>query len=333
MFQFPHIVGEGGVDPLILIVTALLIEFVLGQFIRIASYPGHPAKILVGLLHWCDQKLNRPTRSPMDRAIRGILTLLFVLLCAAALGWAVLWVGQTWRLGWIAELFVLVIFLGHGQTVRFLGTVGRHLQRGNNASAKAHVAKISSVVSELPDEHAVVRAAIEWSSTRLIDATLGPVIWYALFGMPGLTLYLAVRITAQTIGYEQPGHQAFGVAARWLDGILNFIPIWLGGLFLGLASLFVGATSPRQCLITMLRYSSSHPLGSGGRMIAAMAGALTLSLGGPMKRDGKPVDAPWLGAGTARAVAHDLRRASYLLVVAGLITLIWIAAVAIIRIA
>lgn len=333
MFQLPLLGSAGSIDPLVLIVTALIGEFVIGQFVRINAHPGHPANLLARFVLWFDQKLNRPTRSQVDRAIRGTLTLVIILLLAAIVGGAIMQAGQIWPRGWIIELFVLVIVLGQGQSVRFLRTVGGHVQRGNMATARAHTARITGVVSELPDEHAIVRAALEWSTTRFVDAALGPIIWYALFGPIGLMIYLAARITAQTIGYDRPSHQAFGFSARRLDGVLNFVPIWLGGVFLALATLFVGATNPRRCLTTMSKYASSHPLGPGGRTIAAMAGALTVSLGGPIKRNGKTFDAPWLGEGTARAVAHDLRRASYMLIVAGLLILIWLAALAIIRIA
>ncbi|MDA0239554.1 MAG: cobalamin biosynthesis protein [Proteobacteria bacterium] len=333
MFQLPLLGSAGSIDPLVLIVTALIGEFVIGQFARINASRGHPANLLAGLVGWFDHKLNRPTRSQLDRAVRGTLTLIIILILSSAVGWAIMRAGQIWSRGWIVELVLLVIVLGQGQSVRFLRTVGGHVQRGNMATARAHVARITGVVSELPDEHAIVRSALEWSTTRIVDAALGPIIWYALLGPIGLMIYLAARIMAQTIGYDRPSHQAFGFSAKILDGILNFIPIWLGGLFLAIASLFVGATNPRRCLTTMSKYASSHPLGPGGRTIAAMAGALTVSLGGPVKRDGKTLDAPWLGEGTARAVAHDLRRASYMLIVAGLIILIWLAALAIIRIA
>ncbi len=77
--------------------------------------------------------------------------------------------------------------------------------------------------------------------------------------------------------------------------------------------------------------AGKYPSVNFGWPLAAMAGALTLTLAGP--RPGQPEHAitPWIGAGTAQATPKDINRALYVYGVACLFNLAGIAAIAVIR--
>ena len=89
MFTFGGAGGAHGVDPLILILFAMLIEAYVGEARMVFSRLRHPVAIIGGLVEALDRKLNRETRSAGDRAVRGLGVVLIVGGGAGAVGWAI----------------------------------------------------------------------------------------------------------------------------------------------------------------------------------------------------------------------------------------------------
>jgi len=330
MFLFGLSNGDGGFDPLIFMVIALMIDAYVGDMSVVFSRIRHPVVWIGDLVGFLDDKLNRDNRGQMDRAFRGLIVVLFVISTCAAIGWCIAWVGQNYPFGWTLELILLVALIAQ----RGLYDHVRQVKSGMEESLESGREAVSHIVGRDPtqlDDHGVCRAAIESLAENFSDGVVAPIFWYVLFGFPGILVYKAVNTMDSMIGYRNERYKAFGMTAARLDDILNIIPARLSGLFICLAAAVAPTANPWRALKTMLRDAGKHRSPNAGWPEGAMAGALGLALAGPRKYRENQVNDPWIGDGDARALPKDIKRALYIFVVACLINGLIVAALALVR--
>jgi len=121
------------------------------------------------------------------------------------------------------------------------------------------------------------------------------------------------------------------MAAARLNDILGLIPARLAGLFLVLAAVFAPTARPARAARVMVREAGRHRSINGGWPIAAMAGALNVTLGGPRHYAGLTTGDAWIGSGPARLGGRDIGRALYLYAVACLVNAGWVTALVVVR--
>ncbi|MBM3731906.1 MAG: cobalamin biosynthesis protein [Acidimicrobiia bacterium] len=291
--------GPHGVDPLILLVMALLAEAIFGGFPILFRLLRHPRDLAEGGAAWLDRKLNREQRSERTRAWRGVLALIAVVAVSIVLGLAVGWLARNHPFGWIVEFPLVVTLLGQRQAYERAREVARALDDHLEAARRA-LERMGEPNAAALDFSGVARAALERLARSFTVDVAASVAGYVLFGLAGLAAVRAVAALAERIGHPTPRHRAFGRAARTADAAINFVPARFAGLFLVLAApLARGArASFSGALKSMLRHAPHYRLPNLGWPVAAMAGALGI------ERD------------TARATARDLRRGVKLYVAA-----------------
>ena len=331
MFTFGLAGGEKGFDPLVLLMIALGIEACVGEVRFLFRKIPHPVAAIGGLVASLELKLNRESRSQLDRAIRGIVMTLFIAFLSAVFGWCVAWLTQNHDFGWIIELILVITLLAQRSLYEHVRAVAKALGDEGVEPARREVAHIVGRQTSEMDGHGVARAAIESCAENFCDGVVAPVFWYVLFGFPGLLVYKAANTMDSMIGHRNERYRAFGMAAARLDDALNLIPARLSGLFIVLASCFVPTARPLSALKVMLRDSGKHRSFNAGWPEGAMAGALNLTVAGPRRYAGLVVDDAWIGDGTAKATHKDIFRALYLYMVACLINAMWLAAIAMIH--
>jgi len=319
-----------GLDPMILLLVALVLDAYLGDARFLFKFIRHPVEWIGGLIGFLDDKLNREKRSHFDRTIRGALTALAVIAAAGGVGWAIAWVSLTHPWGWFIELFMITALIAG----RGLHDHVKAVAVGLDESVEAGRQAVRHIVGRDPsglDEHGVARAAIESAAENFCDGVVAPVFWYVLFGLPGLCIYKAVNTMDSMIGYNNERYRAFGMAAARFDDVVNIIPARLSGIFIVIATVFVPKASPRGAFKAMMRDATKHRSVNAGWTEAPMAGGLGLALAGPRKYPDKTIDDPWMGDGRARATAADIRLALYLYVVANLVNATFVACLTLVR--
>ena len=330
MFTFGLPGSVHGFDPLVLLLIALIIEASVGGARLLFKFIPHPVVLIGRLIDWFDRKLNREDRSEMDRAMRGAVVVIAVVVLCATIGWCVAWLTQHHDFGWFLELFGITALLAGRSLYDSVHAVAIAMREGLEPARD----EVSHIVGRDPrqlDEHGVARAAIESCAENFCDGVVAPVFWYVLFGFPGILVYKAVNTMDSMIGHMSPRYRAFGMAAARLDDILNLIPARLSGLFIALGAIFVPTASAKGAFKIMLRDAGKHRSMNAGWPEGAAAGALGLALAGPRRYSQRIVDDPWIGDGTARATNKDIHRMLYLFMVASLINGMWVAALAVIR--
>jgi adenosylcobinamide-phosphate synthase len=324
--------GQGGVlDPLVILLLAMVLDAAIGEVGGPFRRIPHPVRIIGNLIGFLDRRLNRENRSETDRLVRGILVVIVVCGLATAVGWAVAWLTRHHDFGWIVELALTFSLLAQRSLYDHVRAVARALNsRGIEAGREAVSHIVGRDVRQL-DGHGVARAAIESCAENFSDGVVAPVFWYLLFGFPGLLVYKSVNTMDSMIGYTTPRYQAFGMAAARLDDALNLIPARLSGLFLAAAAVSAPTANPIRAVKTMIRDAGRHRSPNAGWPEGAMAGALGLALAGPRRYAETVVDGSWIGDGRARATETDINRALYLYGVACLVNGLMVAILAVIR--
>ncbi len=330
MYSFGILDGNHAFDPLALLIIAIIIDTAVGDMPIVFKFIKHPIVIIGNAIGYLDRKLNRKKRGATDRAIRGALSVLILVLMSGCFGVCISWLSFNYIFGWAIELFFLITFLAgrslfdHVKNVR--NALKINLRKGQDA--------VSHIVGRDPfklDHHGVSRAAIESLAENLSDGVVAPVFWYILFGFPGLIIYKTINTMDSMIGYKNPKYLAFGMAAAKLDDILNILPSRMTALFLILASFFVPRASPASASKIVLRDAHKHRSMNAGWPEAAMAGALKISLAGPRRYEKSVVNDSWIGNGTAKVSITDINQALFIYAIASLINLAWVTSIFVIR--
>jgi adenosylcobinamide-phosphate synthase len=160
------------------------------------------------------------------------------------------------------------------------------------------------------DVDGLARAAVESVAENTSDAVVGPLVWGALLGVPGLLGYRAANTLDAMVGHRSERYLRFGWASARLDDAANLLPARLSALLAVLLAPLVGGR-PARAARAWRRDAHRHPSPNAGPVEAAFAGALGRTLGGPVTYAGRVEERTLLGDGPAPTTG-DLPRAARL---------------------
>lgn len=289
-------------------VLALIVERVIGYPKPVLSVLGHPVMWFGWVITQFETRLNRPTRSDIDRREAGVITLASLLGVVALGSIALLGVTRLVPFGWVLEALLATTLLAQ----KHLGQAVEAVADGLDTSLAEGRAAVSQIVGRDPDaldEAGVSRAAIETLAENASDGVIAPLFWLAIFGLPGIALHKAINTADSMIGHRNARYRQFGWAAARLDDVVNWIPARLTAVLFVLAAFFTRGASPGAAWRAAQRDAGKHASPNAGWPEAAMAGALGFALGGPRAYHGETVDLPVMGGGRAQLGPADIRRA------------------------
>jgi adenosylcobinamide-phosphate synthase len=221
---------------------------------------------------------------------------------ASMLGW----------LGLLIEALALTSMLSLRGLARTALAVRDDLERADLGAARSRVGRdlVSRPTATL-DPGQVASATIESIAENLTDAFLAPVLFFVAFGLPGVVAYRVINTADAMIGYREGALLYFGRVAARLDDVFNLVPARLAALSL-VAAATIDRADGRRALATMRRDHGHTASPNAGWTMAAMAGALGVTLTKP--------GAYRLGDGPVPS-ADDITRAVRLMAVAAALAL------------
>lgn len=282
--------------------VALAVEAAVGWPAWVYARIGHPVGAFAAIISGCETRWNQPAWPIAVRRMAGVgvVLLLIVLVGGTAFvlqrGSAML---DEW--GWVACALLAVPGLAQRSLFDHVRAVQVALANGDLDAGRSAVAMIVGRDTQRLDTAGVARAAIESLAESFCDGVAAPLFWLLVGGLPGLWVYKAINTADSLIGHREPRWRAFGWAAARTDDVLNLIPARLAGVLLCL----VGEGGWR----TLWRDAGKHASPNAGWTEAAMAGALGLSLAGPIAYDNVVAVKPWIGDGPRDADAADIGHA------------------------
>ena len=180
------------------------------------------------------------------------------------------------------------------------------LEAGQLPAARARIRHLCSRDPEALDTAGMARAGCESVAENTSDAVVGPLLWGAVAGLPGLLGYRAVNTLDAMVGYRSPRYRRFGWAAARTDDLVNLLPARLTALITLAAAPLLGG-SPAAAARAWRRDAGGHPSPNAGPVEASAAGALGIQLGGLTQYPHGVELRPVLGDGPPPTPA-DLRR-------------------------
>ncbi|MFI6869269.1 cobalamin biosynthesis protein [Nocardia sp. NPDC050406] len=194
---------------------------------------------------------------------------------------------------------------------RSLARTGREmadrLESGDIAGARELLPSLCGRDPEVLDADGLARAALESIAENTSDATVAPLFWGAVAGVPGLLAYRAINTLDAMVGYRNDRYRHFGWAAARTDDVANLAPARLSGAITTALAPLVGGR-PADAWRAWRRDAANHPSPNAGVAESTMAGALGIRLGGRTHYRHGTEMRPTLGDGPAPRVP-DLRRA------------------------
>jgi adenosylcobinamide-phosphate synthase len=175
---------------------------------------------------------------------------------------------------------VIVALLKPTFALRELGRAARRvrdaLAAGRIDQARRDLGSLCSRDASRLDPPLLVAGAVESLAENASDSLVAPLVYYALFGLPGAVFYRAVNTLDAMIGYRGR-YEHLGKAAARLDDALNLLPARLTALLLLPAGWACGA-DPVRGLRVLRRDGAATESPNAGRPMAAMAGLLGVEL-------------------------------------------------------
>jgi len=200
--------------------------------------------------------------------------------------------------------------LGGASLRRHGRALGAELAAGDMAAARARLPALCGRDPAPLGPAGLAAAGVESLAENTSDAVVGPLVWGALAGVPGLLGYRAVNTLDAMIGHRDARYGRFGWAAARLDDAANLLPARLAAAVTCLCAPLVGG-SPVDAFWVTRRDSPGHASPNAGLCEASFAGALGLRLGGDKRYAHGWVTRPRMGFGPPPTPA-DLDRAATL---------------------
>lgn len=173
---------------------------------------------------------------------------------------------------------------------RLARRVRASLEDGDRDEARGWVSHLVSRDTSRLDEPHLVSATVESVSESACDSFVAPLMYFAIFGVPGAVAYRVVNTFDSMMGYHGRFEYLGKFAAR-LDDLANLVPARLTALLIVVAA-FICRRNPRRAWRTMTRDSGKTESPNAGWPMSAAAGALGVqlekegcySLGDPVER-------------------------------------------------
>jgi len=257
---------------------AMLLDAALGEPRWIWDRVRHPAVMMGWVVDAVERRLNEGDQ----RRLRGVLSLVLLVLGAGLLGLVLTWVP-----GMLVEVIVAAVLLAQKSLVQHVRAVADAL-RLSVGDGRRVVAMIVGRDTRAMDGPAVARGAIESAAENLSDGVIAPAFWFLIGGLPGLLIYKIVNTADSMIGHRTPRFEAFGWAVARFDDLLNLIPARLTALLIWLAG---GVALWRSDVWRRVRRDArQHRSPNAGWPEAAMALVLDVALSGPRSYAGQMRD-------------------------------------------
>jgi adenosylcobinamide-phosphate synthase len=292
--EFTWLAIGAGPEPFFLLLVALVLDAVLGL---ILLRPGRPFdRLAAQLVGEVVRRLGRPNRSAANHLIRGLLLALFLIVLGGGGGVLIAVAAAALPFGWALSL--VTILLAIDQRTIF-AALGRSTRAASDDTAR--------------------RQAVESAALRYAEGVVALAFWYVLLGLAGLVIYRLLLVAA--LLFERPGadDRGLGFVCVRLHEAAGWIPLRFAGFLISFAAAFTPGAGLPRALAAMIGRTRGRRQRSAAWPVAATAGALGIALVGPRHLDGADRGVtPWIEPIGARAqvTLSDARRASYLLMVA-----------------
>jgi adenosylcobinamide-phosphate synthase len=257
---------------LLILLAALLLDILTGE----APNRFHPVAWLGNLISLLLK--IKPREGKARQLTYGISAVIFTILLITLPVYSLLFYLQ--NLNVVVYVVVSAYLLKNTFSLRGLWQavqkVKTSLQSAAVTEARTDVRALVHRDPEHLNDKQLISAAIESCAENLCDSFVAPLLYFAIFGVPGAVVYRIVNTYDAMIGYHDEWEYTGKFAAR-LDDVLNYIPARLSAIFILVASALCRSRAASGWK-TMLAYHNKTESPNAGWTMSAMAGSLDVVL-------------------------------------------------------
>ncbi len=181
----------------------------------------------------------------------------------------------------LAYVLVVAALLKTAFSVRMLHRVaagiGRILSSGDIAEARRQMSALVSRDTSQLTTGQMAAGAIESVAENITDSIVGPLLAFALFGLPGAVAYRAINTLDSMVGYHGR-YEYLGKASARLDDLVNLVPARLAAALLWLSTVMLPGMVGGRAWRIMFAHRGRTESPNAGWTMAAMAGGLGVTL-------------------------------------------------------
>lgn len=203
------------------------------------------------------------------------------------------------------------VALGGRSLRREANRVATLVEQGQIDQARAALRSLCGRDATELDGTAILRGVIESVAENTSDAVVAALLWGAVAGPAGAAGYRAANTLDAMFGHRDVRYSEFGFSAAKLDDLLNWPAARVTAALTIASAPLVGGDPAAALAAATSPAAAAHPSPNAGVVEAAFAGALGLTLGGPLSYAGGRENRPVLGDGRAPTPA-DVDRANRL---------------------
>lgn len=253
-----------------------------------------------------ERRYNRPELTKSMLRIDGVANTIMLFIIGLVLGFIVHYIYFQLPYGWLLEAFTITTLIQFRHYLDQTQTMADALDRSLE-EARATIALIAGRDAYELDESGVARASIENTAKILTTGFVGPILYYVVFGLPGIFAFKMITTANYMIDVRSKLGAEFGWASAKLTSILLWPVNKFTAVFISFAALGLG----RGNFIMAFKGAFGQPRGyfqsCSAWPVGAMAGALALKLGGPICFDKYQLHGDWIGFGSSYADSNDIR--------------------------
>ncbi len=250
---------------------------------------------LIGAL---TKRYNKDSYSPKKkRRLGGFLVLIVLLIFSgAAAGLTILFYRLSIFLGIIFEMIVSYQCIAAKSLYKESMAVSKALNSDDLSKARQRLKMIVGRDTERLERDGIIRAAVETVAENTSDGVIAPLLFLFIGGPTLGIIYKAVNTMDSMIGYKNERFIDFGRCAARLDDVFNFIPSRFSAILMIISAYLGGRSfSGKKAYLIWKRDRRNHTSPNSAQCESAVAGALSIRLGGPSYYFGKLYEKPFIG--------------------------------------
>jgi adenosylcobinamide-phosphate synthase len=282
----------------------------------------HPVRMIGSAAARMERVARRFVRSERDELWAGALVTAAI--CGAAFGFGYMLERHLERrhsrLGKGGEVLLAWTTIALRNLLEEAEAVISAAEAGDLTLCRQRLARIVGRDTADLDEREIARAVIETLAESTCDGVIAPMFYLWLGSAPWALMYKAVNTLDSMIGHRDRRYLYFGRAAARADDVANFIPARITATAISISSFLFPMADGLKALRTWWRDGHKHASPNAGCPEAAIAGALSVRLGGGNYYDGDFHLQPHLGDEFRAPRIADARHALVLCGGASLLT-------------
>ena len=257
------------------LILALLLDLAVGE----PPNRLHPTVWIGKTVALAERIAPGPGSASAAQLAAGVAMALLIPAAWGAAAWAAAF--GLMQLHPLAYLVVVAILLKTTFSVRMLhrvaADIGRILASGDIADARRQMSALVSRDTSQLTVGQMAAGAIESVAENITDSVVGPLLAFALFGLPGAVAYRAINTLDSMVGYHGR-YEYLGKASARLDDLVNLIPARVAAALLWVATAMLPGMAAGRAWSVMISHRGRTESPNAGWTMAAMAGGLGVTL-------------------------------------------------------